>query len=253
MAENCRLHRHGDRPDEAGCHDRGRYFGIVFGERGCVCEEVFRKKAEAGVFEDHVPKDDQKLHDSRGERADGGAGDAQFREAEFAKNECVVYRYINNERYYGYYKRYIDYFYTSERRHQHVRQYEDQESVLDYTQICTAFRYYGGVGGEDAQDLVREQHAGSQDQHSADKAKLEGDAGEFADGGHALLAPLLGCDDDQGVADRDGGLLHEEKNLVYSGCAGQSRLTVAAEHDVVGHVDTVGDDVLQGHYCHGVK
>ena len=84
-----------------------------------------------------------------------------------------------------------------------------------------------------------------QNQKSEYKAAFQGDARNAADGVSVALAAILGVEHDHGVAHGNGDLLHQKLHLIDGGRAGQRCLTVAAQHDIVRHVDGVGEDILE--------
>ena len=78
------------------------------------------------------------------------------------------------------------------------------------------------------------------------KAGFQGDACNAADGVSVTLAAILGVEHDHGVAHGNGDLLYQKLHLIDGGRARQRRLTVAAQHNIVRHLDGVGEDILEG-------
>ena len=114
----------------------------------------------------------------------------------------------------------------------------------------TSFRYDDRIRCKNTEHPVRQDHADPKKDQSAGHAELYGHSGQLADRFCPHLPPVLRGDDDERISNRDRRLLHEEKDLVYSSRTGECRLAVAAEHDIIGHVDTVGHYILQRHHCH---
>ena len=60
------------------------------------------------------------------------------------------------------------------------------------------------------------------------------------------LAPVLGRNRHESIANSQSRLIYQKKDLVYGRRTGKGALAITSQHDIVQHIDTVRHQVLQG-------
>ena len=73
----------------------------------------------------------------------------------------------------------------------------------------------------------------------------QGDTGKGTDRPGLFFSPILRRKRDDRDRDRDAELLDHIKDHVHGSSSGKGGLAVAAEHDIVRHVDGIADDILK--------
>ena len=108
------------------------------------------------------------------------------------------------------------------------------------------------IRGKNPKDRIPQKSA-DQDQSQTGSDRIpKHEPGDPPDRLRSVLPPILGADHDQAVADCNGRLLHNKKDLIDHSRPRQGFLPVGTQHDIVGHIHAVGDDVLQRHdHQHG--
>ena len=250
MSEHGRLHGHGDGPEKAGGHDRGRHFAEVGRKRTRARQKVFREQAKPLILKEHIPENDHKFQDPGGECSDAGAPNPHLRKSELPEDQGIVDADVRDQGDDRDIEADIYDLDAPKRRHQDVGQDKEQEGVLNDIQVGAPLGDDRGVCRENAKDLLGEEQADAEKEEPAQKAQLQRHACEFSDRLCALLPPVLGGQNDQRVPDGDRRLLHEKEDLVDGRRAGERGLAVSSQHDIVGHVDTVSHQVLEGDHCH---
>lgn len=164
-----------------------------------------------------------------------------------SEDQGVVNAHVDDQGDDRYVKGYIHGPHTAQGGHEYVCNDKQCEGPLDQDKVALALGNDLRRTCEKFQQGAGKKGADRHDDDTAQDAQLQGNAGQCPDGLDALLAPILGRQDDQGIADGQGHLLDHEEDLVDGGCPGEGILAVAAKHDVVGHVDAVGHEILQRH------
>ena len=101
---------------------------------------------------------------------------------------------------------------------------------------------------EKRQQTVGKQRRKQQYKDTKNQTGFQRNTGDAANGVRVAFAAILGVEHYHGVAHGNGDLLHQELYLIDGGSAGQGCLTVAAQHNIVCHVDGVGKNILKGYH-----
>ena len=190
-------------------------------------------------------KNDQEFQYSSDKSSDRGAADPHLRESEFTEDQDIVDPDVYNKRNNGDIKRDIDSSDCSQSSHQDICDDVEQESPHDQEQIFCAFGNDRRIICKDPDDPGRDQGT-DQDQKDTDRGSdFQCDPGQDPDRPDPVLAPVLGCQRNERVSERNRKLLDNEKDLVYGRCSGKGCLGICPEHDIVRHIDRISDNVLE--------
>ena len=192
-----------------------------------------------------MARHDGELDDARDQRADGRAAYAHFRRAEMAGDEQIVDRHIDDQRHDRHAQRDANRLGDAHRAQHDGGRGEEQIAEADDGEILDALRGDGGGIGEQRQRGVREEAHRGEEQQRDEQPRAQADRGQTAHLAHALLSPVLAAQHDHGVADGIDQLLEHELDLIDRGHAGERRLGIGAEHQVVGQIDAEYDGLLE--------
>ena len=246
MSQNRRLHGHRHRPQQLAQHHRGIHLHEVPQQSRISLQEILREQAQLLIELHKVHHHDAQLHNACNQRTDRRTANAHLGEAKAAENQRVVDGHIDNEADGGGDEGDPHRTHTSQGRHKDAIENKHGEGVFQQRKIRHTRGNNGLIGGKEPQQLTGDEAAQRHHENAQPKAEFQRDTRQTANGADAVLSPILGSKGNKTVADTQRQLLHHEKDLIDGGSAGKCRLAIAAQHDVVRHVDAVGHQILQG-------
>ena len=162
-----------------------------------------------------------------------------------AGDEQIIDRHIDAKRYDRHAQRDANRFGDAHRAQHDGGRGEEQIAEAYDGEILHALRGDGGGIGEQRQRGVREETHRNEEQQRDEQPRAQADRGQAAHLAHALLPPVLAAQHDHCVADGVDQLLEHELYLIDRGHAGERRLGIGAQHQVVGQIDAENHGLLE--------
>ena len=208
-------------------------------------EQLAPVEIERVLAELEIPDDDEQLHRARNQRRDRRAAHAQGGRAEVAVNEDIVEADIDAQRGRRDDVADLDNADRAQRGGQHIGQGKEHIGKADDLQILHALLHNGRVVAHQADDLLREEQRGKEHEHGDGHAESQARADDVRDVLEVFFAPVARAQHDDALAHALHQHLQEKLQLIAQRGAGQRILRKAAQHDVIRHVDRIGQQVLQ--------